>query len=114
MTNKLKRIREQNFTPVHNHYKTYNEAPWDWIDIFKQIESLKATTNMFFKEISIKYDINRNTLRNKYDRWVSDGRPEIINDNRGLKRRIFTELEEMDLFIAVPNKSVHFLDALHF
>jgi hypothetical protein len=98
MATKVKRIREKQFTPVRNHYKTYNKAPWDWIEIFEQIESLKATTNMYFKEISLEYNINRTTLRNKYNKWILDGRPNIIDDNRGLNKKMFTELEELELF----------------
>jgi hypothetical protein len=87
------------FPKTRNNYRKYNNADWDWNDIFEEIETLKITEANYIKIVSTKYNIKYETLRKKYNKWVSNDKiPVIMKETRGIHNRLFTVDEERDLF----------------
>jgi hypothetical protein len=104
---KIKKIREQKFTKIKNPYKRYNKAKWNWSDIFTEIEFLKDEEPKVIKNISVKYNINYGTLRNKYNKFKND----IIfhnfdEDKRGGSNKVFTEEEEKEIFLFLKDNFI--------
>jgi hypothetical protein len=95
--NKVYHKPQKYFPTKRNPYKKYENANWQWIDIFNDIKHLKETNKHAINIISNKYKINYNTLKGKYKLWLDNGCPDIIIDNRG-KESSFTEEEERTLY----------------
>jgi hypothetical protein len=74
----ITQTRKYKYAVKRNNYKKYKYANWNWIDIFKEIDDPDTGT---MKYISIKYNVNYNTLRHKYEKWKKSGNS-MITDNR--------------------------------
>ena len=99
-TKKIKYLRESKFTEKRDPYKKYQKAKWKWSDIFDEIDILKENINKgFFKIISEKYGIKYKTLRNKYSDYKNNKLNNFDNENRGGSNKIFSELEEYEIFL---------------
>lgn len=99
-TKRIKYLRESKFTEKRDPYKKYQKAKWRWSDIFDEIDILKENINKgFFKIISEKYGIKYKTLRNKYSDYKNNKLNNFNNENRGGSNRIFSELEEYEIFL---------------
>ena len=67
----------------HN-YKRYNNASWNFNDVFNEIEQYKNNNNVHgIKIVSEKYNINRCTLLRKYKLWKNNN-----NDNGNINNNI--------------------------
>ena len=91
---KIKRIRENKFTEKRNPYKKYQNAKWKWTDIFNEIENSLTT----MKSISKKYNINYNTLKQKYSYYKNNKITNINNENRGGNKRKINEDQEKEIY----------------
>ena len=69
---KIIRYRKKQYTQKRCPYKTYLNAKWNWVDIFKEIERLKSIRTDYLIFISNKYGINYNTLKKKYIKGPED------------------------------------------
>ena len=102
-----KRNRNKKFTVKRRPYKSYNEAKWNWSDIFIEIDQLIIDKNKnFFKITSIKYGIVYSTLKNKYYDFKNN---KIIIDNkehRGGSNKIFTYKQEFDILLYLKNNFI--------
>ena len=96
---KVVRRVKKTFPTKRYNYKNYQYAEWKWYDILIEIDLLKKeSSSRFFKLISVKYNICRRTLIDKYSKWIKDGRPITINnENRG-NETYFSIDEERNLF----------------
>ncbi len=75
-----KRKRNKKFTVKRRPYKSYNDAKWNWTDVFIEINQLIIDKNKnFFKITPIKYGIVYCTLKNKYYDFKNN---KIIIDNK--------------------------------
>jgi len=96
---KINRHRRKKFTKIKNPYKAYNNAKWNWSDVFKEINHLKTENKKgYIRHISKKYGINYNTLKHKYNKWNDDKIYKIDQENRGGANKIFSNKEEVQLF----------------
>lgn len=98
---KLNRKIVSHYSTVRDNYKNYKNMPWNWLTIFRAIErSKKNGDKTYIKLVSEKYNIKYTTLKNKYYKWLDDGKPMEFNneDNRGLSNRLFTINEEQELY----------------
>jgi len=90
------------YTEKRNPYKSYLGANWKWSDIFNEIDNLKKNTNNFIKHVSTKYGIKYSTLCNKYNYYNkylrSDAIINVNEENRGGCNKIFSDVEEKQLF----------------
>lgn len=56
---KIIRHRAKQYTKKRQPYKAYNNAYWNWTDIFDEIDNLKKVNNKgYMKNVSQKYGIN--------------------------------------------------------
>jgi transposase len=86
-----------------NNYKKYQYADWDWNDVLVEInETREIIEKGYMKYISNKYNINYNTLKQKYEKWNKDGNI-TISENRGGHNRLLTENQEKDLYDYITN-----------
>lgn len=99
-----KRIRERKFTEKRNPYKNYLNAKWKWSDIFDEIDSVKHTKN-FIKTVSIKYNINYNTLKYKYN-YHKKHKSEIEKENRGGHNKKINDSQEKDLYLYIKKNYI--------
>ena len=105
----IKRYRERKFTEKRDNYKNYNNAKWDWNDIFAKIENKERCK----KEIAKAYNIKYKTLLDKYKKWVDNEKKKIIKkENRGGHKKIFTIEQEKDLALYI--KDVYIANGLFF
>ena len=87
----IKRNRKNKFTKKRRPYKSYNEAKWNWNDIFKEIDELKNNkTKNFLKIISIKHGIVYSTLKNKYYNFFNNK----IKINNKKHRGVFIDVKK--------------------
>lgn len=86
--------------PTHrDNYRRYKNATWKWEEVFAEIETLRNEGNTNYIEIvSIKRNIKYGTVRNKYNIWKHNKEMDINEDNRGGHNKIFSELEEHELY----------------
>jgi len=102
-----KKSKRNKFTEKRNPYKKYNYAKWNWIDIFLEIKATKDSDHKVFKTISKKYNINYNTLKGKYNKYINDENyVNIENENRGGFNKIFSESEEEEIFLFLKNNFI--------
>ena len=112
--NQIQRLRNNNFTEKRNPYKQYHKAKWQWLDVFKEIDELRSQNVIeFFNNISDKFGINKTTLKKRYYKWKNNACPTdvkafVLNDNRGGSNKVFSELEEFELFYYIKDV---FIDA---
>lgn len=103
----IKRLRNKKFTEKRSPYKTYNNAKWNWNDIFIEINELKMNkiTN-FFQIISNKYNIVYSTLKNKFYDFYN--KKIIINgkENRGGSNKIFNFEQELGIIKYLKNNFI--------
>lgn len=100
---KIKRMNRKSFPLKRNNYKKYLNAPWKWYNIMKEIDSTKENTHRVFKNTAIKYNICKRTLINKYTKWIKDGKPEDINNEKRGNKTYFSIEEERYLFENINN-----------
>jgi hypothetical protein len=99
----IKRLRKKNYPMKRDHYKSYVDAEWKWIDVFNEIDDIKLNTGKFYKIIAKKYGIKRDTLKQKYLEWKKIGDINLIEfDNRG-KNKYFTDIQEKEIYDELMN-----------
>ena len=101
-----KRIREAKFTEKRNPYKKYQKAKWKWSEIFNEIELLKDDIPKIIKKTSVKYNINYQTLKNKYYSFLKGEKQNINEENRGKTNKFFTKKEENEIFLFIKNNFI--------
>jgi hypothetical protein len=95
----IKKKRNKKYTEFRSPYKSYNSAKWKWSDIFIEIDNLKTTSNTFLKDISNKYGIVYNTLRNKYNNHCKNKSNNNVDDEkRGGSNKAFSNNDENNLY----------------
>jgi hypothetical protein len=94
----IKRTKNSKFTEKRNPYKKYQKAKWEWIDVFLEIQFLIDEPNII-KNTAKKYNINYKTLRNKFSKFKNDVSCEDVNNEHRGSHKIFTEKEEMEIFM---------------
>lgn len=106
--NTVKRNREKKFTKYRNPYKAYNNAKWNWSNVFNRINTLKenGTHHKCIKNIANEYGINYNTLKCKYTQWCKNKDNTIDIEKRGGYNKTFTETEEKELFIHIKKEYI--------
>jgi hypothetical protein len=106
---KIRRNRTKKFTKKRQPYKSYLQADWTWSDVFLEIDDLKKTDDTFLKTISLKYGINYSTLSKKYNTYCKTKHiDETINtENRGGSNKIFSLLDEKDLYNYIVNEYIN-------
>ena len=73
---------------------------------------MRNEDNNFIKNISIKYAIKYNTLRNKYNKYYNNKHAISIDtvnfngENRGGSNKIFTDIEEKELYEYIKNNFI--------
>src|ERR1700722_9776539 len=99
-TNIPKKIKKKRIVKYPNkkcNYKRYNNATWNFDDIFSEYELLKINGEQKCTMIiTNKYNINRRTFLRKYKLWKDN--KNINNENRGAHNKIFTDEQEKDLY----------------
>ena len=104
---KIIKYRKVAFTEHRNNYKKYHNAKWKWDTIMEEIEiEILKGTKEFIKIISQKYNIAYGTLRRKYSEYrenKNNNEFDIDSDKRGGKNKIFTEIEEKELYLYIKN-----------
>ncbi len=86
----IKKYKKRKFTEKRNNYKNYNDAKWNWNDIFIEIYETKSN----IKSIAIKYNIVYKTLADKYKKLLFNDQNKVINiENRGGSNKLFTDDE---------------------
>ena len=91
---KIKRIRENKFTEKRNPYKKYQNAKWKWTDIFNEIEN----SSISIRNISKKYNINYNTLKQKHLYHKNNKIKNINDENRGGNKRKISKEQDKELY----------------
>ncbi len=91
------RIRKK-FPKARNMYKPYLRAIWNWEEIFQEIDELRTYEGKFIKNISIKYNINYDTLKHKYSTYCKNKDLNYDKEYRGGHNKKFTEREEKIIF----------------
>jgi hypothetical protein len=102
-----KRKRNKKFTVKRRPYKSYNDAKWNWTDVFIEINQLIIDKNKnFFKITPIKYGIVYCTLKNKYYDFKNN---KIIIDNKEHRwgcNKFFTFKQEFDILLYLKNNFI--------
>jgi|SRR5271154_3900206 len=105
----IKIKRNKKYTKIRKPYKTYQNAEWNWSNIFIEIDELKITSNTYLKDITEKYGMIYSTLANKYANYCKNTNKNnslIDNENRGGSNKIFTSNEEEELYVKIKNKFI--------
>ena len=103
----IKKLREPRFTEKRTPYKKYNKAKWNWMTIFKEIEtSKKNKIPKIIKITAMKYNINYQTLKNKYDCYKNNKILSLYKENRGGLNKIFSEDEERNIFLFIKDNFI--------
>lgn len=90
---------KKTFPLKRDNYKNYSVAKWSWYDVFLEIDESIKDNPKCKKNIADKYNIKYNTLRDKYKKWVDDGKLIMNNnDNRGGHNKLITEDNERKLY----------------
>ena len=103
---KIKRKKKESFTKFRNPYKKYDLADWKWINIFNEMDTIKFEHCDYIDKISKKYGINKETLKNKYSKYIKNGKKLIVK-NRGGNNKTFTVIEERELYIFIKKKYIN-------
>jgi len=104
----IKRFRQKKFTEKRKPYKTYNNANWNWNDIFIEINELKINKiRNFIQIVSNKYGIIYSTLKNKFYDFYNKKNIIKGKDNRGGSNKIFNYNQELEI---IKFLKVNFID----
>jgi hypothetical protein len=96
---KIVKKRQVAYPNKRDNYRRYNNATWKWEDVFEEIETLKNEGKLNYIEIvSVNKNIKYGTLRNKYNEWKNNKELNINEDHRGGHNKIFSELEEREMY----------------
>ena len=91
---KIERIRKPKFTEKKYPYKKYLSANWTWSEIFSEIDKKENS----IKYISVKYNVNYNTLRHKYSAYKRNKIASLLTENRGGHNKKFNDVEEKNIY----------------
>jgi hypothetical protein len=85
---------------VRGPYRAYKANGIDWLALFVAIDT--RSDGVSIRSIAEQHNVKRQTLQERYSRWVGDGRPtegrvEAAEDHRGGHNRTFTEDQERAL-----------------
>ena len=100
---KIERIRKPKFTEKKYPYKKYLSANWTWSEIFSEIDKKENS----IKYISVKYNVNYNTLRHKYSAYKRNKIASLLTENRGGHNKKFNDVEEKNIYQYIKSNHIY-------
>jgi hypothetical protein len=103
----IKRNRRKKFTEKKNPYKDYLNAKWKWSNIFSELDDLNSNNvHNYIRITAKKYNINYNTLKNKYNKYKNNININIDKENRGGCNKKITLEQEKDLYFNIKKNYI--------